>query len=105
MRRPPETQTSNSCDLPHTPRPSHLTRVHLPRIPGLMNEMSSVGVRILHPAHPHHLSSVPMSDLPAEITVEEWVERTRRRGGPTRETDVIEALDELRGPWPDDTHL
>ena len=46
-----------------------------------------------------------MSDLPAEITVEEWVERTRRRGGPTRESDVIEALDELRGPWPDDTHL
>jgi hypothetical protein len=44
-----------------------------------------------------------MSANPAESTVAEWVERTRRRGGPVRETDVIEALDELRGPWPDDT--
>ena len=45
-----------------------------------------------------------MSGLPTAFTVADWVERTRLRGGPTRETDVIEALDELRRPWPDDTH-
>ena len=33
-------------------------------------------------------------------TVSEWVERTRRRGGPVRQSDVTTALDEMRGPWP-----
>lgn len=33
-------------------------------------------------------------------TVAEWVERTRRRGGPSVPTDSLAALDELRGPWP-----
>ncbi|MFM7146256.1 MAG: hypothetical protein ACKOW5_07955 [Actinomycetales bacterium] len=32
----------------------------------------------------------------------EWVERTRRRGGPTRESGAMEAVDDLRGPWPSD---
>jgi hypothetical protein len=45
-----------------------------------------------------------MGDPPTAFTVADWGERTRLRVGPTRETDVIEALDELRGPWPDDTH-
>ena len=33
-------------------------------------------------------------------TVNEWVERTRKRGGPVRASDSVAALDELRGPWP-----
>ena len=34
-------------------------------------------------------------------SMEEWLERTRRRpSGITRE-QIIEALDESRGPWPD----
>ena len=39
--------------------------------------------------------------LAARPTVEEWLARTRRRpSGVTRE-QVLETLDELRGPWPD----
>ena len=34
------------------------------------------------------------------LTVAEWVERTRRSGVTTRESDVVSRLDELRGAWP-----
>ena len=50
---------------------------------------------------PDYLRRLAERDV-ARPTVAEWVERTRRRGGPIRQSDVIEALDELRGPWPDD---
>jgi hypothetical protein len=39
--------------------------------------------------------------LAARPTVEEWLERTRRRPGPVTTDDVVAALDEFRGPWPD----
>jgi hypothetical protein len=38
--------------------------------------------------------------LAARLTVREWLERTRRRPGPRPQLDTLEALDELRGPWP-----
>lgn len=38
--------------------------------------------------------------LAGRLTTREWLERTRRMSGPTRETDVVAALDETRGPWP-----
>lgn len=37
----------------------------------------------------------------ARPTVEEWLERTRRRPGAVTTDDVVAALDEFRGPWPD----
>jgi plasmid stability protein len=39
--------------------------------------------------------------LAARPSVEEWLARTRRRPSPITSAEVIEALDELRGPWPD----
>ena len=39
--------------------------------------------------------------LVARPSMAEWLERTRRRKTPGGPSDVIEALDELRGPWPD----
>lgn len=39
--------------------------------------------------------------LAARPTVADWLERTRRRPSATTTTEVIEALDELRGDWPD----
>jgi negative regulator of replication initiation len=39
--------------------------------------------------------------LASRPTVEEWLARTRRRPSGISRSDVIEALDELRGPWPD----
>ena len=38
--------------------------------------------------------------LGARPTVEEWLARTRRRPSSITRADVIDALDELRGPWP-----
>ena len=31
----------------------------------------------------------------------EWLERTRRRPSPIARAEVIDALDDLRGAWPD----
>lgn len=39
--------------------------------------------------------------LAARPTVEEWLARTRRRPSRIKRSDIVEALDELRGPWPD----
>jgi hypothetical protein len=39
--------------------------------------------------------------LAARPTVEEWLARTRRRPSSITSADVLEALDEQRGPWPD----
>jgi len=34
-------------------------------------------------------------------TMSEWLERTRRRPSDITSGQVVEALDEMRGPWPD----
>ena len=39
--------------------------------------------------------------LAGRPTVEEWLSRTRRRRSNIDRSQVIEALDELRGDWPD----
>jgi len=39
--------------------------------------------------------------LASRPTVAEWLERTRRRPSGITRDEVVEALDELRGPWPD----
>jgi antitoxin FitA len=39
--------------------------------------------------------------LAARPTVEEWLARTRRRPSGITRAQVAEAVDELRGPWPD----
>jgi antitoxin FitA len=39
--------------------------------------------------------------LAARPTVEEWLARTRRRPSGIARAEVLEAFDEMRGPWPD----
>ncbi|MGH2540321.1 MAG: hypothetical protein ACRDGK_07355 [Actinomycetota bacterium] len=39
--------------------------------------------------------------LASRPTVKEWLARTRRRPSGITRAEVIEAMDELRGPWPD----
>lgn len=34
-------------------------------------------------------------------SVSQWLERTRRRPSEVSRAEVLDALDELRGPWPD----
>lgn len=35
-------------------------------------------------------------------TIREWLDRTRRRPSEISTAEVIDALDQIRGPWPDD---
>lgn len=35
-------------------------------------------------------------------SMREWLERTRRRPSEVTSTEVVAALDEMRGQWPDD---
>jgi antitoxin FitA len=39
--------------------------------------------------------------LAARPSIEAWLERTRRRTYAISREEVLEALDEQRGPWPD----
>ena len=39
--------------------------------------------------------------LAARPTVAEWLARTRRRPSGISRDEVVDAFDELRGPWPD----
>jgi acyl carrier protein phosphodiesterase len=39
--------------------------------------------------------------LAGRLTSREWLERTRRLSSPVRESEVVDSLDETRGPWPD----
>jgi hypothetical protein len=39
--------------------------------------------------------------LASRPTVQDWLERTRRRPSDITRPQILEALDELRGEWPD----
>jgi len=39
--------------------------------------------------------------LAARPSMAEWLERTRQRSSSITSEQIIEALDEIRGPWPD----
>lgn len=39
--------------------------------------------------------------IAARPTLEEWLERTQRRPSGITPVEVVAALDETRGPWPD----
>lgn len=39
--------------------------------------------------------------LATRPSVASWLERTRRRSSPIERSDVLAALEEHRGPWPD----
>lgn len=39
--------------------------------------------------------------IAARPTIEEWLSRTRRRASGVARGEIIEAIDEVRGDWPD----
>jgi len=39
--------------------------------------------------------------LAARPTIAEWLSRTRRRPSQITSAEIVDALDEVRGPWPD----
>ena len=38
--------------------------------------------------------------LAARPSMKEWLERTRQRSSDITPEEIVEALDEIRGPWP-----
>jgi hypothetical protein len=47
------------------------------------------------------LLRIEAARLAARPTVQEWLDRTRRRSSPRGRLEILAALDEQRGPWPD----
>lgn len=39
--------------------------------------------------------------LASRPTIEQWLSRTRRRPSRITSAEIVAALDEVRGPWPD----
>lgn len=39
--------------------------------------------------------------LAARPSISEWLDRTKRRSSAIGRREVLDSLDELRGPWPD----
>lgn len=39
--------------------------------------------------------------LATRPTVEQWLARTRRRPSQITSAEIVDALDQVRGPWPD----
>ena len=62
---------------------------------GLVRRAAEAGVSVPEPrrAEALHLASRP--------SVEEWLRRTRRHSSPLGRVEILAALDEHRGPWPD----
>ena len=61
---------------------------------GLARRAAEVGVSV------PELLRIEAARLAARPSVEEWLKRTRRRSSPLGRLEVVTALDEQRGSWP-----
>ena len=62
---------------------------------GLTRRAAEAGISV------PELLRVEAARLAARPSVEEWLSRTRRRTSPLGRAEVLAALDEQRGSWPD----
>ncbi len=62
---------------------------------GLVRRAAEFGISV------PELLRLEAARLAARPSVESWLARTRRRSSPLERVEVIAALDEQRGPWPD----
>lgn len=62
---------------------------------GLARRAAEAGISV------PELLRIEAARLAARPSVEEWLKRTRRRSSPLGRVEVVAALDEQRGPWPD----
>lgn len=62
---------------------------------GLVRRAAETGVSV------PELLRAEAARLAARPTVAEWLRRTGRRSSPVDRAEVLAALDEMRGPWPD----
>jgi len=62
---------------------------------GLVRRAAEAGVSV------PELLRAEATRLAARPTMKEWLARTRRRSSDLSRAEILEALDEIRGPWPD----
>lgn len=62
---------------------------------GLVRRAAETGVSV------PELLRAEAARLAARPSVQTWLARTRRRSAPIERTEILAALDEQRGPWPD----
>ncbi len=62
---------------------------------GLVRRAAETGISV------PELLRIEATRLAARPSVETWLARTRRRSTPLEGTDLLSALDEQRGGWPD----
>ncbi len=62
---------------------------------GLVRRAAEIGVSV------PELLRAEAARIAARPSVDAWLARTRRRTAPLGRVEVLAALDEQRGPWPD----
>jgi len=62
---------------------------------GLVRRAAERGVSV------PELLRIEATRLASRPSMEAWLERTRRGPAASEDIDVVQALDEHRGPWPD----
>lgn len=62
---------------------------------GLLRHAADAGISV------PELLRTEATRLAARPSVSEWLRRTRHRSAPVGRTEILEALDEQRDPWPD----
>lgn len=62
---------------------------------GLVRRAAEAGISV------PELLRAEAARLAARPSVAEWLQRTRRRSAPLGRAEILAALDEQRGPWPD----
>lgn len=62
---------------------------------GLLRRAAEQGVSV------PELLRVEAARLAARPSIDEWLQRTRRRSSSLGRLEILDALDEQRGPWPD----
>ncbi|WP_125612037.1 hypothetical protein [Specibacter cremeus] len=65
---------------------------------GLVRRAADYGVSV------PELLRTEAARLVARPSIEAWLQRTRQRTSGLDRAEVLEALDEQRGPWPDARH-
>ena len=62
---------------------------------GLLRHAAEAGISV------PELLRAEAARLAARPSVREWLQRTRRRSSPVERLEIMDALDEHRGAWPD----
>lgn len=104
MRTPPGDPTSkvdlvsceNACHHANMPKTVQIREIPDETYRKLAERAAKANITV-----PDYLRRLAERDV-ARPSVAEWVERTRQRGGPVRQSDAVADFDEIRGPWPSD---